>query len=189
MEDEEAVDPITQEPFEHPVLASDGHVYEWESLSQHVQMSIASHRLPSSPLTREVLRPRVRRPDGSTAVLYSFPQQCVNLWLHVRLETIQDRCTGVEGLAHWFGTLFGGKMECRIGWVVDWQSFEQSKPHIVGPPDRCGRVIPGWRQWKQRIGQALGCASMFENPDLLLEGFVDAADMTLYDAVRITLSR
>lgn len=47
------VDPITQEPFRVPVVASDGHTYELDTLVEWV----AKDWKRSSPLTRETLRP------------------------------------------------------------------------------------------------------------------------------------
>lgn len=48
-------DPISLEPMKDPVIASDGHTYDYESLCQWMDRN--PHRL--SPITKEVLRPHV----------------------------------------------------------------------------------------------------------------------------------
>jgi hypothetical protein len=48
-------DPITLEPMKDPVVASDGHTYDYESLCEWMVKN--PHR--RSPITKEVLRPRV----------------------------------------------------------------------------------------------------------------------------------
>ena len=48
-------DPISMEPLRDPVVASDGHTYDYDSLCQWMEKN--PHRL--SPITKEVLRPYV----------------------------------------------------------------------------------------------------------------------------------
>jgi len=48
-------DPISLEPMKDPVIASDGHTYDYASLCQWMEHN--PHRL--SPITKEVLRPHV----------------------------------------------------------------------------------------------------------------------------------
>ena len=48
-------DPITLEPMKDPVIASDGHTYDYESLTTWMEKN--PHR--RSPITKEVLRPYV----------------------------------------------------------------------------------------------------------------------------------
>lgn len=48
-------DPITLEPIKDPVIASDGHTYDYESLCMWMEKN--PHR--QSPITKEVLRPYV----------------------------------------------------------------------------------------------------------------------------------
>jgi hypothetical protein len=53
MDTHELVDPITLEPIRFPFVASDGNVYELESIVEWV----GKHPTKASPLTRETLRP------------------------------------------------------------------------------------------------------------------------------------
>lgn len=66
------MDPITDEPLEDPVVASDGYTYNLSTLEQW----LSKDTLRRSPMTREVLRPHVYHLVGGapSKVYHGFPR-------------------------------------------------------------------------------------------------------------------
>jgi hypothetical protein len=137
------VDPISQEPFRVPVVASDGHTYELEDLIKWVEQDWKR----SSPMTRETLRPivywnepvamfnKLAIPKQRFFVLYAGwfyqPSKTASsnvIEIDVKLNMAQ--CFGCEWLAMFFETKELLRQPVKISLVLEKEADE--KPSVVG---------------------------------------------------------
>ena len=151
------VDPVTLCEPEEPVLASDGRVYDADTLRHLVAVATEEGRPPTSPITREVLRPLVFPvfEEGKAWRLYHAPAASARV--------------GVDWIK-------GGDSDPAVAVFL-------ANLMAEGPPgttrlalDLCladGNRILGWdpdpvvQGWARRLARALKVGAMFVNPEVL----------------------
>lgn len=119
--------PITQERIEDPVLASDGVLYERESLRQWLQGERSAQRAYTSPVTRQPLRPEVVRCTRDSLLLahltHDFPSPDDLLAPHQTRDDIALTHSGSALCKQW-KTELGVVVRMLLHWndddMVEW---------------------------------------------------------------------
>ena len=152
-------DPITMDDMRDPVLASDGHTYEWASLAEWVASK--DHR--TSPITREVLRPLVYVNKAMCQALSIVPKTPFTrkLYTEVNVSKISIPLHGKNAQTPWIVCLLT-QLECRRkSLALEVQAMKGSKPRwtVVGPP-----VAYPFQEKLMEWVTDFGLETFFENP-------------------------
>lgn len=157
-------DPLTLEDIRDPVLASDGHTYEWASLREWVAQT--PHR--TSPLTLEVLRPLVyvNKAACQAAGLPPRPPLCRRLYSLLPAPTVDIPLDGKAAHVPWIVCLL-----TRLGWRRARLSLRV--PAVKGRDPQRGWTVLGppvaypWRRRLEEWVADFGLGSFFANPECL----------------------
>ncbi len=143
------MDPVTLSVPDEPVLASDGSVYDGDTLRHIVEVANKEGHPPRSPITREVLRAQVFPTDGGAPWrLYLSP--ATNLRVGVDWVKAGDKDASV---AVFMANLMA---ECPGAARLALDISVAEGNHILGwDPDP---VVQGWAR---RLGRALRLDAMF----------------------------
>lgn len=156
-------DPITLEDIRDPVLASDGHTYEWSSLKEWV--ATKDHR--TSPLTLEVLRPIVYVNKAACQALGLRPRGplCRRLYSLLHVPHITIDLDGKGAHVSWVVCLL-----TKMGWRR--KALALKVPAVKGSRERGWTVLgpPIAFPWQRKLSEWVedfGLSTFFSNPECL----------------------